>query len=206
MEVTEAVRRRRMVRSFDPGPVEAGLVDRLLDDALRAPTAGNAGATSWLVLDRPADRDLYWDRTTTADWRARSRRWPGLSRAPVVVLSLTSETAYRRRYAEADKAGSGLGDPRTDWPVPYWFADAGCAVMTLLLLAAEAGLGAGLLGNFRGEAALKDALGIPPEQRLFATVLLGRPDGADHRSASLARPADRRHRVHHGRWAAPAAG
>jgi len=152
------------------------------------------------VLTGPDRTATYWEHTTTDDWRARSTRWPGLSRAPVVILSLASPSAYLARYAEADKAGSGLDDAEAAWPVPYWFGDAAFATMTLLLGAADARLGACFLGNFRGEVPLLDALGIPDTWRLFGTVLLGHPDGNDHRSPSLDRRSAIRTRVHRDRW------
>ena len=151
------------------------MVDRLLADALVSPSAGHTGGTSWLVLEGPAQTAVYWDTATTADWRTRSRRYPGLSRAPVIALSLTSPGAYVARYGEPDKAASGLGPAGGPdaWPVPYWFGDAGFATMTLLLGATAAGLGTAFLGNFRAEAELGRALGVPEEWRLFGAVLLG---------------------------------
>jgi len=207
MELTEAVRRRRMVRSFATTPLEPSVVDGLVADALRAPTAGNTGGTSWLVLQGPEETATYWEHATTAGWRATSSRSAGLSRAPVVALSLASPRAYVERYGEGDKAASGLGPAEAGgggepaWPVPYWFGDAAFATMTLLLGAVDRGLGACFLGNFRGETALLGALGVPGGWRLFGAVLLGHPGGSDHRSASLDRPAGNGgSRLHRGRW------
>jgi nitroreductase len=188
-----------MVRSFDPEPVDPRVVDRLLSQAVRSPTAGNAAGTAWLVLDDPPSRSLYWECATTPEWREHSARWAGLSRAPVVLLALASPDAYVTRYAEADKATSGLGAGPDAWPVPYWFGDAAFGVMAVLLGAVDEKLGACFLGNFRNEPALLEAFGVPEPWRLFGTVLLGRPDGADHRSASLDRPAPEG-RVRRGRW------
>ena len=141
----------------------------------------------------------YWEHTTTPQWRAGSRRWAGLEPAPVVALPLFSAAAYELRYDEADKRrwGTGTGD----WPVPYWVGDAAFAVLALLLGATDAGLGACFLGNFRGEAPLLAALGVPDDWRLFGTVVLGHPAGDDPRSPSLDRPVPpRADRVHRGRW------
>jgi len=206
MELTEAVYRRRMVRSFAATPPDPGVVDGLLADALRAPTAGNTTGTSFVVLEGPGQTATYWEHATTAEWRATSRRWAGLARAPVVALSLTSPGAYVERYGEGDKSGSGLGPPapggggESAWPVPYWFGDAAFATMTLLLGAVDCGLGACFLGAFRGEADLRGALGVPGGWRLFGAVLIGHPDGSDHRSGSLDRAGDDGPRVHRGRW------
>src|SRR5580658_8366910 len=192
MELTEAIRRRHMVRSFSDRSVDPALLDELVADALRAPSAGNARGTAWLLLEGSERTAVYWAHTTTEEWRQRSRRWQGLSRAPVAALSLASPAEYVARYGEDDKAASGLGpgpaQGEAAWPVPYWFGDAAFATMALLLRATEAGLGACFLGSFRGEEALLGALGVPPDWRLFGTVLLGYPDGADHRSPSLSRP------------------
>jgi nitroreductase len=71
----------------------------------------------------------------------------------------------------------------------------------MLLAARDAGLGACFLGNFRGEADLRVALGVPDDRRYIGAVLMGEPGGIDPPSPSLAR--GRRHGpdvVHRGRW------
>jgi nitroreductase len=201
MELHEAIRRRAMVRSFSSDPVDPGVIDRLLSAALRSPTAGNTGGTAWLVLEGAEQTSAYWDATTDGAWRASARRWEGLRRAPVVLLSYASPRAYVARYAEPDKATAGLGASEAQWPVPYWFGDAAFGVMAVLLGAVDAGLGACILGVFRGEAELARTLGVPEGWRQFGAVVLGHPDGRDHRSPSLDRPGPRRtERVHRGRW------
>lgn len=198
--ISQLIRSRRMVRSFASDPLPPSLVDQLLGLSLRAPSAGNTRGSAWVLLDGP-DVATYWEHTTDESWRTASTRWPGLRRAPVAALALASPAAYVARYGEDDKAGSGLGAGESAWPVPYWFGDAAFSVMTVLLAAEAAGLGACFLGNFRGERPLLDTLCVPEGWRLFGTVLLGRPDGGDHRSPSLDRPAPGvAERLHHRRW------
>jgi nitroreductase len=219
MEFTDAVRRRRMVRSFSGNPVPGPLLDQLLDNALRGPSAGNTGGWDAVVLQGPSETMVFWEATTTPDWRASSRRWPGLERAPVAVLLFAHPDAYTARYAEPDKESSGLGavgpgaggpgaggpgaggPGAGDWPVPYWFVETGFPVLLLLLGAVDAGLGACFLGNFRGERSLATALGIPDDRRYVGTVLLGEPGGLDAPSPSLTRGRRRADDVvHRGRW------
>ncbi len=201
VELSEAIRRRSMVRSFSTDPVDRKVVDRLLAAALRAPTAGNTGGTAFLSLHGPHETATYWDTTTDESWRADSGRYAGLRRAPVILLAYTSADAYVTRYAEPDKDDPRLGHDQGEWPVPYWTGDAAFAVMTILLAAVDADLGACVLGNFRGEGALNAALGVPAGWQLFCAVVLGHPDGQDHRSASLARPVPPEEtRLHWGRW------
>ena len=200
MELSEAVRRRRMVRSFAPRPVDPAVVDRLLEAALRAPSAGNTRATAFVVLEG-GDTARLWDVTLPAERRA-SFRWPGLLGAPVVVVAVVEPGAYPRRYAEDDKAGTGLGAGVGAWPVPYWWVDAGMAVQTLLLGAVDAGLGALFYGLFEHEDAALAALGVPEGWRALGAVALGHPaEDAEPPGRSAGRPApSRAARVHRGGW------
>ena len=202
MEFSEAVLRRHMVRSFSAEPLGRDEVDLILQAALRSPTAGNTQGTAWVALEGPDQTALYFDATTDEAWRTRHKEWSdGLARAPVVLLAYISPDAYVDRYAEEDKATGGLGETAAAWPVPYWIGDAAFGVMTVLLAAVDAGLGACVLGAFRGEAELAARLDVPPGWRLFCAVLLGHPDGADHRSASLDRNSPKpSERIHRGRW------
>jgi nitroreductase len=202
VDVHQALQARRMCRSFSPAPVDPAVLERILGAALRSPTAGNTAGTAWVVLNGSDQTSAYWEATTDAGWRAANPEWArGLMQAPVVLLSYASAEAYLARYSEPDKARSALGSSEAAWPVPYWFGDAAFGVMAVLLCAVDAGLGACVLGNFRGEAALASSLGVPDEWRLFGAVALGMPAGDAHRSRSLRRgvpPAD--DRIHRGHW------
>lgn len=201
VELSDAVRRRRMTRSFSDEPVDPQVVRRVLDLARRAPSAGNSQGWDAVVLEGPAQTTVFWEATTTAEWRRRSRRWPGLAPAPVVVAIFSHPDAYLARYGEADKRASGLGSGTAAWPVAYWDVDAGMAALLVLLGASEAGLGACFLGNFRGEDDLRRALAVPDDRRYVGAVVLGRPGGDDPPASS----ARRRRRAfddvfHGGRW------
>jgi nitroreductase len=200
MELSDAVRRRHMTRSFSPEPLPADEVDAALDLARRAPAAGNTAALSWLVLDSPADVARYWDVTLPADRRG-SFRWSGLLRAPVLVVVCTEPQAYAARYAEDDKRATGLGAGVEAWPVPYWWVDAGMAAQNLLLVATDRGWGACLFGLFDHEPSVKATFEIPEGWRTVATVALGHPDGGDEpgRSAGRRRP-DLDQVRHRGSW------
>src|SRR5437867_4321074 len=126
MEFQDVIRKRRMVRNFDPPPVPPELVERLLDIARRAPSAGYTQGWAFLVLDRPADVARFWDATFAAEERA-SFKWPGLFAAPLIIVPLANKSAYVDRYAESDKGWTDRDENR--WPTPYWHVDAGFAAM-----------------------------------------------------------------------------
>ena len=191
-----------MVRSFSSEPVDPGVVDCLLRAALRSPTAGNTAGTAWVALEGHEQTARYWEVATDPEWRrVNPGRFEGLRRAPVVLLAYASPPAYVARYAEPDKDDPRLGAAAERWPVPYWHGDAAFGVMTVLLGAVDAGLGACILGSFRGEEALAETLHVPDGWLLFAGVVLGHPDGNDHRSASLERRVPAwSERIHRGGW------
>lgn len=188
MELAEALRRRRMVRNFTGNLVPGPVLDGILAASLRTPSAGNSRGWDAVVLEGPEQTAPFWAATTTEEWRAASSRWPGLGRAAVVVALFAHPESYVARYREPDKARSGLGEGPEAWPVPYWFVDVGQAVLALLLAAVDAGLGACFLGNFRGEAALRQTLGVPDDRRYVGAVLVGEADPDDPPSSSSGRP------------------
>ncbi len=192
MELRAAIGARRMIRTFSDAPVEAETLDRLLDLARRAPSAGNTQAAGFVVLDRPDLVDHYWDTTLPDDGPASRRatfRWQGLLRAPALILVTTDPDLYLSRYSEPDKVAAGRGHSVDRWPVPYWWVDVGAVIQNLLLLVADAGLGACLFGPFDHEPAIRAAFDLPDRLRLAATVAIGHPvDDEPGRSAGRPRP------------------
>jgi nitroreductase len=200
VELTDAVRRRRMVRAFTPEPLAPGVVDGLIDLARRAPSAGHTQGWAFVVLEG-ADTARYWDVALPAGRRG-GFRWPGLVAAPALVVVLVRPDAWVDRYAEADKAATGLGAGAEAWAVPYWWVDGGMAVEHVLLGAVEQGLGACFFGVFGQEEAVLAALGVPHGWRAVGTVALGHPDaGAEEPGRSAGRGRRRLDDVlHRGGW------
>lgn len=203
MEFQDVVRRRRMVRAFEPAPVPRDVLERILTNALHAPSAGFTQGYAFLVLEGPEETGRFWDATfPDRDRRARFR-YPKLFDAPVIVVPLSSEQAYLDRYAEPDK---GVTDRDASfWPVPYWHVDTGFATMLMLLTAVDAGLGALFFGIFPEHmAAFRDAFAVPDALTPIGAVALGVPSPDDLPSPSLRRgrkPLDAV--VHRGTWGKP---
>ena len=200
MELTEALRRRHMVRSFLDRPVDPSALEAVLASASRTPSAGNSQGVDLVVLEGGDETSRYWDVTLPAERRA-GFSWPGLLRAPILVVVAAAPDRYVARYAEGDKARPGLGEDRDAWAVPYWHVDAGMAVLAMLLTATDRGLGALFFGIFDHAPAVARALGIPTDRELVGTLAIGHPDPAA--AVERGRSADRPRRtdtVHRGTW------
>ena len=202
MEFQQVVERRRMVRSFDPMPLDESVIERLLANATRAPSAGNTQGWAFLVLTDPADRTRFWnaawpDVLAAPDAGAGNDR-SAVTRAPLLIIPCSHKQAYLDRYSEADKRESGLAGEES-WPAPYWDIDASFATMLMLLTATDEGLGA-LFFRMHHADAVKEAFGIPEAFAPIGVLAFGRAE-PDRRSPSL----DRVRRwlpepVHRGRW------
>ena len=126
-----------MIRTYDDRPVDRAVVDRALEHATHAPSAGFSQGWGFLVLDTPADVRRYW--AATADRVDDPDEWlRGMMRAPVLVVPCSSKAAYLTRYAEQDKGWTDRDEAR--WPVPYWHLDAAMAALLILLTAVDLSL------------------------------------------------------------------
>ena len=200
MEFTDVVRRRRMIRNYSPEPVDPAVLDRILDHAVRAPSAGFSQGWAFLVLDTPEDVARYW-RSTAGDRVDDPDRWlRGMMTAPVVIVPLSHKDAYLDRYAEPDKGWTDRDEGR--WPVPYWHLDTAMASLLMLLTAVDEGLGACFFGippeafdRFRAE------FGVPEAYTPIGAVTVGHrvPDKGTAGSVRRGRrPAEEV--VHRGAW------
>lgn len=174
MNLTTAVRTRRMCRRFDRSrPVPDQLLEEMLDLALRAPSAGHTQGWEWVLLTETEDRDRFW--AATAEDGPPDHWLRGIQSAPVLVVALSDRDAYLDRYAEPDKGWTDRSEAH--WPVPYWDTDVAMASMILLLAAQERGVGALFFGvPAQAHQSVKEALAIPDRLRIVGVIALGYPD------------------------------
>ena len=197
MEFQDVVRKRKMVRNFADRPIDGAVLERIIANAQRAPSAGFSQGWAFLVLEGKAATERYWS-TTMSPERRKDFGWPGLFTAPVLIACLSHKQAYLDRYAEADKGWADRDEKR--WPVPYWDIDTGMAALLILQSAVDAGLGALFFGIF-DQAKFRTSFGVPDAYTAIGTVAIGHPARTDRPSPSLVRG----HRpaasvVHRGRW------
>ena len=119
------------------------------------------------------------------------------------MLVLAHSQTYVERYAEPDKASTGLGEGADRWPVPYWTVDAAFAAMLIQLAAIDAGLGVLFFGPFEHEPEVLRALGVPEGHDAIGTLAIGWADAErDTRAGTSAQRARRgtEEVIHWGAW------
>ncbi len=182
MDFFDTVKRRRMVRNYSAEPVEKAALERILEAARRAPSAGFSQGQAMVVVTDEAGRSKIATLAGENEYVANGLD-PWISRAPVHIVVCVSKQIYFDRYAAPDKSGRVNTD--ADWPVPYWWVDGGATMMVLLLASVAEGLAAGFLGSHRMPE-LKTAFGIPDDMDPIGVVTIGHA-AEDRRSGSLAR-------------------
>lgn len=189
-----------MVRSYDPGrAVPAEVIDRIVRNGLRAPSAGFSQGWGFLVLDTPADiarfRDAVRPDTDPQSWFAAKVD------APLLIIPHANKDAYLDRYAMPDK---GFAD-RSDawWPAPYWDIDTGFASLLMMLTAVDAGLGACFFGIPVDRIdAYREAFEVPWQFTPIGAISIGYSTEPPRDLSNRRKPiADT---VHKGRWSQPA--
>ena len=187
-----------MVRRYADRPVDPAIVDRMLDNAVRAPNAGFTQGWEFLVLDTAEGLARFW--TATSPDPAADNRWlAGMRTAPVVIVPMSNEGAYLDRYAEPDKHRPDERVP--DWAVPYWHMDTAMAALLILQTAVDEGLGACYFGVPGSRiSSFREEFGIPDSLTPIGAITLGhRTDDA----GSPGSPARRERRpdvVHRGHY------
>lgn len=182
MEFQDVIRKRKMVRSFTDEPVTKEQVDRLLDNAIRAPSAGFSQGWGFLVIEEPEERQRFWE----LNWpdREEDPRWPTMRKAPVIIIPMAHKQAYLDRYAEPDKGWADKSEER--WPTPFWIVDTAFAAQNILLTVVDEGLGA-LYFGVTDIPKFREAYGVPEGYEPIGAIAVGHPAPKDRPSPSLKR-------------------
>lgn len=185
-----------MVRQYDvKRAVPDAVVEQILENALRAPSAGFAQGFGFLVLDDQDDIARFRAAATPDEgpdnWLAAKIQ------APLLIVVHSNKDAYLDRYAEADK---GHTDRAEDWwSVPYWDVDAGMSALLILQSAVDAGLGACFFGLPADRISVyREQFGVPEGFLPVGAVSIGYSDEPPRDLSKRRKPsADL---IHRGRW------
>jgi nitroreductase len=173
MEFADVLRHRKMVRNYTDDPVPTESIERIVAAGRKAPSGGFSQGVRFVVVTELETRRRIAELADEPHYVGLGFD-PWISRAPVHIVVVMREDDYHDRYTEPDKLEDGK---EIEWRVPWWWVDAGKAMMLLLLAAIDEGLGAGLFGLFPPENndRLREELGIPEDFEVVGVVTVGHP-------------------------------
>ncbi|HEU0303760.1 MAG TPA: nitroreductase family protein [Gaiellaceae bacterium] len=171
MELADILRRRKAVRSYHTDPVPREALERIVARGRKIPSAGHSQGLRLVVVTDEKTRQAI-AQLGGEPYYVELGMEPWMSRAPAHIVVAVREDDYHERYGEADKL-TDEGEEMV-WPVPYWYVDAGAAVMLLWLAALDEGLGCGIFGTHDWDG-LRALLGMPDDVQPVAVLTIGRP-------------------------------
>jgi len=152
VDVFEAIKNRRSVRAFTDARVSKAEVDKLIDAARWAPSAGNIQPWEFIVVRDPKIKRGLCEAAGNQDF---------IEEAPVVIVVCANELRSSQGYGSR---GVNL----------YCLQDTAAAIQNMLLAAGAMGLATCWVGAFREEEA-KKVLNIPIRVRPVAIIPVGHP-------------------------------
>jgi len=154
LDLFEAIKLRRSIRAFTEEEVSNEEVERLLEAARWAPSAGNIQPWEFVVVRESARKRRLAEAALDQSF---------IEEAPVVIVVCADE----------NRSGLGYGSRGVNL---YCIQDTAAAVENMLLAACALGLGACWVGAFH-EGQAKEALSLPRGIRPVAIVPVGHPTG-----------------------------
>ena len=152
MDLSEAIKGRRSIRNFKPDKVSKKDVERLIEAAVSAPSAGNIQPWELVVARKPEIRRKLVEAAYGQSF---------IEEAPVVIVVCANEDRSSQRYGIRGKT-------------LYCLQDTAAATQNMLLTAYSLGLGTCWVGAFK-EDEVREALSIPMGIRPVAIVPVGYP-------------------------------
>ncbi|HLN45166.1 MAG TPA: nitroreductase family protein [Candidatus Sulfotelmatobacter sp.] len=148
MNVLEAVRTRRSIRSFDDKLVEKDKLLKILEAARLSPSANNNQPSQFIIVSDKTIRESLLP--------AYAHQW--FIKAPVIIVACSlPSNAWARQDGET-----------------YWKVDIAIAVQNMILVAHDLGLGTCWVAAFE-EDEVKKVLDIPKGVRVIAMIPIGYP-------------------------------
>ena len=152
VELFEALRERRSVRSFTSEPIPSTFLEKILEAARWAPSAGNCQARDVIIIQNDKIKQKL---------SAAALDQICIEEAPINIVVCANELRSARRYGDRGKAF-------------YCILDAAATVQNILLAAHGLGLGACWIGAFNDQL-VSEILYLPTWLRPVAIIPIGHP-------------------------------
>jgi nitroreductase len=153
MEFEQVIRKRRIIREFDPNKqIPEKVITKLLRNAHRAPSAGHTQVQEFVVITDP---------TTKKKLRQVAVDQEYVEEAPTLIVVCSNTSRSERRYGMRGREF-------------YSIIDGAFASMLILLTAVNERISAGFVGAFEDDK-VSEILKLPRYVRPVGIITLGYP-------------------------------
>jgi len=164
---------RKVVRSYQKVKVDKNNLENIAKYAIKIPTAGfSRGIEILNTFD--IEKIKFVSKIFNENYFKKNNQSPWISNSLGLFFLLINEDAYHKRYSSSDKKNAVNSK---EWDIPYWYVDAGAALMNCLLLIEEQGFASGFMGLHNIERKkIHDLFKIPPDYQIVGMVTAGVED------------------------------
>jgi nitroreductase len=152
MDLSEAIKNRRSLRAFTKQDLPQETINKLIEAALLAPSAGNVQSWAFVLVGEQKNKQAL----------SKAANQKSLEEASVVFVVCADEKRAKQNFGNR---GKDL----------YCLQDTAAATENILLTACSLGLGTGWVGAFK-EDEVKKIIKAPKEMRPVIMIPVGYPN------------------------------
>ena len=164
---------RKVVRNYKKTSLEDTSLKNISKFSIKIPTAGfSRGIEILNTFDVKKIKNV--SRIFNEDNFIKDGKSPWISNSLALFFILHNEEAYHHRYSKNDKTNAVNSK---DWDVPYWYVDAGAAMMNCILLIEEKELSSGFMGLHNiDRKKIHEEFKIPETYQIIGMITAGVED------------------------------
>ncbi len=164
---------RKVVRSYQKAKVDKNSLEKIAKNSIKIPTAGFSRGIEILNTFDVAKIKIVSEIFNENIFK-KDNQSPWISNSIALFFLMLNEDEYHKRYSSSDKKNAV--NPK-EWDVPYWYVDAGAALMNCLLLIEEQGFASGFMGLHNiDRKKVHDLFKIPNEYQIVGMITAGVED------------------------------
>ena len=164
---------RKVVRNYKKTSLEDTNLKNISKFSIKIPTAGfSRGIEILNTFDVKKIKNV--SKIFNEDNFIKDGKSPWISNSLALFFILLNEEAYHHRYSKNDKTNAVNSK---DWDVPYWYVDAGAAMMNCILLIEEKELSSGFMGLHNiDRKKIHEEFKIPDTYQIIGMITAGVED------------------------------
>jgi nitroreductase len=155
MDISDAITKRRSIRSYKKQELPQATIEKFLEAAKQAPSAGNVQPWAFVVAS---------SQKTKQELSMAAYGQKSLEEASIVIVVCADEKRAAESYGTRGK-------------ILYCLQDTAAAIQNIILTACSLGLGSCWIGAFK-EDEIRKVIVAPEEMRPVALIPIGYPNEA----------------------------